>query len=107
MKERAKVGTGELTPFKKGSTGSECYEGSTSKEHVREGFTHNVNFERTDKNVTELEPFKTGPTTPGRNMQADTTKMEEGDQGNPTYPAFRKKESSGILNPHGYRAFKS
>jgi hypothetical protein len=91
---KARVGTGELTPFKKGDTGSESIGGSTSKEHVREGFMPNVNINKASREESELTPFKTGPTGPGVN------------RGNPGVPAAREKSDSGIPNPHGYKAFK-
>jgi len=91
---KAKVGTGELTPFKKGSTGSEKIDGSTTnKNFVREGFTHNVHIHTTPSGVSELTPFKTGPSGPGVN------------HGNPTVPAFRERDSDGI-DQHGFKPFK-
>lgn len=82
---KAKVGSGELTPFKKGSTGSESIGGSTSKEHEgRENLTHHVYMDKASRNVTELTPFKTGPEGPGVN------------RGNPTVPAFRERRDCGI-----------
>jgi hypothetical protein len=89
---KAKVGTGELTPFKKGDTGSTSIGGSTSKEHVREGFTPNVNIDRASNNVTELTPFKSGPSGPGGNRNED-------------HPAFHERDGA-LPNPHGYKAFK-
>lgn len=90
---KAKVGTGELKPFKKGSTGSESIGGSTNPEHVREGMFHNVMITKASRNVTELTPFKTGPTGPGINT------------GNPTVPKFKERDSNGI-DMDGYRPFK-
>lgn len=90
---KAKVGTGELKPFKKGSTGSESIGGSTNKEHVREGMYPNVQINTASRNVTELTPFKTGPTGPGTNT------------GNPSVPAFRKMDSCGIPYDE-YKPFK-
>jgi hypothetical protein len=90
---KAKVGTGSLEPFKKGDCHSESIGGSTSKEHVREGFTENVKITRASREETELTPFKTGPTGPGVN------------RGNPSVPAFREKEDCGIPT-HGYKPFK-
>lgn len=81
---KAKVGSGQLTPFKKGSTGSESIGGSTNKEHVREGMYPNVQINTASRNVTELTPFKTGPTGPGQNTA------------NPTVPKFRERRDCGI-----------
>jgi hypothetical protein len=90
---KAKVGSGELTPFKKGSTGSESYGGSTNKEYeCDENYTHHVFMDKASRNVTELTPFKTGPTGPGVNT------------GNPTVPKFRERDSSGIPM-EGYEPF--
>lgn len=88
---KAKVGTGELTPFKKGSTGSESIGGSTDKEHEREGMTHHVYIDKASRNVTELTPFRTGPEGPGRNT-------------NPDHPAFHERSGSGIPM-EGYKPF--
>jgi len=64
---RAKIGTGQLTPFKKSSTGSTSIGGSTDDYYERKGFTKKVTTcEKASRNVTKLEPFKTGPTGPGR-----------------------------------------
>jgi hypothetical protein len=90
---KAKVGSGHLTPFKKGSTDSESVGGSTNKEYEKEGCTHHVYMEKATRWEDELEPFKTGPESPGVN------------RGNPTVPAFRKRGST-VKNPHGYQAFK-
>lgn len=90
---KAKVGSGELRPFKKGSCGSESIGGSTDKEHVREGVFHNVQINTASKNVTELTPFKTGPTGPGINT------------GNPTVPKFRERRDCGIPYDE-YKPFK-
>lgn len=90
---KAKVGSGELRPFKKGSCGSESIGGSESKEHEgRENLTHHVYMDKASRNVTELTPFKTGPTGPGINT------------GNPTVPKFRERDSSGIPM-EGYKPF--
>jgi hypothetical protein len=90
---KAKVGSGELTPFKKGSTGSESIGGSTNKEHEgRENLTHHVFIDKASRNVTELTPFKTGPTGPGVNT------------GNPTVPKFRERDGCGIPM-EGYKPF--
>lgn len=97
------MGSGQLEPFKKGSCHSESIGGSTNKEHVRDGFTPNVHFNKASREESELTPFKTGPTGPGRNMQASRT---DPTTGNPTVPAFREKKDPGIPNPHGYRPFK-
>jgi len=94
---KAKVGTGELRPHRKGPTGSTSIGGSTNKEHVREGFYDNVQIGKASKNVTELTPFKMGPPGPGVNS---------GDTHNPMTPPFHERQSGGILNPNGYRAFK-
>jgi hypothetical protein len=91
---KAKVGSGSLEPFKKGDCHSESIGGSTSKEHVRDGFTRNVNINRASREESELTPFKTGPTGPGVN------------RGNKDVPAFREKKDAGIPNPKGYKAFK-
>lgn len=90
---KAKVGSGELEPFKKGSTHSESIGGSTDRTHVRDGFLKNVTSTKASREETELTPFKTGPTGPGVN------------RGNPSVPAFREKEDCGIPT-HGYKAFK-
>lgn len=92
---KAKVGSGELRPFKKGDTGSTSIGGSTNKEHVREGMYPNVDITKASRNVTELTPFKTGPDGPGINS---------GDTHNPTIPAFRERDSSGIVTD-GYKPF--
>jgi hypothetical protein len=91
---KAKVGSGELEPFKKGSCHSESIGGSTDKEHVRKGFTPNVHITRVSREESKLTPFETGPTGPGRNTS----------EGN--VPAFREKKDCGIPNPNGYKAFK-
>lgn len=90
---KAKVGSGELEPFKKGSCHSESIGGSTNKEHVREGFTENVHINKVSREESELTPFKTGPTGPGQN------------RGNVAVPAFHEK-SGALPNPNGYKAFK-
>lgn len=92
MSKKAQVGTGSLTPFKKGDTGSTSIGGSTNKNHVREGFTENVFISTATKNVTELVPFKTGPEGPGRNT-------------NPDHPPFRERRDNGIPYEE-YTAFK-
>lgn len=91
---KAKVGSGRLEPFKKGDTGSESIGGSTSKGHVREGFTPYATITKASREETELTPFKVGNESPGVN------------RGNPTVPPFRKKESNGI-DMMGYKPFKT
>lgn len=98
---KAKVGTGELTPFKKGSTGSESIGGSTDKEHVRKGMYPNVDISTASRNVTELVPFKTGPEGPGINLQAEKTQPHGG---NPGVPTFRERSDNGI-RMEGYKPF--
>lgn len=98
---KAKVGTGELKPFKKGSTGSESIGGSTNPEHVREGMFHNVMITKATKNVTELTPFKMGSSGPGINTQAEKTQPHGG---NPGVPTFRERDSNGI-DTEGYKPF--
>lgn len=103
---KAKVGTGRLEPFKKGDTHSESIGGSTSKEHVREGFMENVMITRASREESKLTPFKTGPTGPGINLQAETTQPNLRNPGNPGVPTFREKSDPGIPNPEGYKPFK-
>lgn len=91
---KAKVGSGKLEPFKKGSCGSESIGGSTDKEHEgRENLTRHVYMEKASRNVTELTPFKTGPEGPGVN------------RGNPSVPKFRERSDCGIPYDE-YKPFK-
>lgn len=90
---KAKVGTGELEPFKKGDTGSTSVAGSTNKEHVRDGFCDNVMITRATANVTKLTPFEMGPEGPGRIT------------GNKDVPKFREMRDCGIPYDE-YKPFK-
>ena len=83
------VGTGKLTPFKKGSTGSTTISSSKSKNGAtREGFFDNLKTTEASENVTSLEPFKTGPTGPGRNTNPDHPEFMEKGPKIKTFPAF-------------------
>lgn len=86
-----KAGTGELTPFKKGHTGSTTIK-NTVVGAYREGFMDYCDFTEASENVTKLVPFKTGPEAPGRNTNPDHPSFRERDPGIPTFPAFSKKE---------------
>jgi hypothetical protein len=89
----AKVGTGELRPFKKDSCGCTTISNSTDGAR-REGFFDKQEITRASRNVTELTPFKTGPEGPGRNTNPDHPPfMERKDNGIRTFPAFSKREA--------------
>jgi len=91
---RAKIGTGTLTPFKKGGTGSESIGGSTSREESgqRKGFTKKIYCDKASQSVTKLVPFSDSGSG-GRNT------------GEGGVPNFRVRDN-GIKNPGGYRAFR-
>jgi hypothetical protein len=91
--DKSKVGTGKLEPFKKGDCHSKSVEGSTNQEHVREGFCDNVMIERASANVSELTPFETGPSGPGRNQNQETV------------PDFKARKGCGI-DWEEYKPFK-
>jgi hypothetical protein len=85
----AKVGTGELKPFKKDHTGSTTISNSTDNAH-REGFTENFTYTKASRNVTELTPFKTGGQGPGRNTNPESPDFKQGGGKIRTFPAFSK-----------------
>jgi hypothetical protein len=86
------VGTGKLSPFKKHGTGSTTISSSKSKHGAtREGFYDNVDITEASRNVTKLEPFKTGPTGPGRNTNPDHPDFKEGGPKIKTFPAFSNR----------------
>jgi hypothetical protein len=88
---RAKIGTGELAPFKKSSPGSETISNTTDGAR-REGFYEKQVITKASRNVTKLEPFKMGPEGPGRNVgNKDVPDFKTGGTKIPTHPAFSKK----------------
>ena len=87
----AKVGTGELKPFKDSRTGSETISNSTDNAH-RDGFLDNFKYTKASRNVTELTPFKTGPEGPGRNVgNKDVPDFIESGPKIRTFPAFSNR----------------
>jgi hypothetical protein len=89
-----KIGTGELRPFKKDSAGSETISNSTDNAH-RKGFTENFTYTKATRNVTELEPFKMGPSGPGKNTNPDHPPFKEGGPKIRTFPAFSDRPVKG------------
>jgi hypothetical protein len=78
---RARIGTGELEPFKDERVRVTSYSHGTNWGQ-REGFCENVMTEiEASENVTKLEPFKTGPEGPGRKRD------------NPGVPAFKERDN--------------
>jgi hypothetical protein len=89
----SKIGTGELKPFKDSKTGSETISNATDGAK-REGFFDKQMITKASRNVTELEPFKMGPSGPGRNTNPDHPPfIERNDNGIRTFPAFSDKET--------------
>lgn len=80
------VGTGKLEPFKSSKTGSQTI--SNDAYGVRKGFVDHVMCTEASENVTELEPFKTGPAGPGRNTNPDHPEFIERGPKIKTFPAF-------------------
>ena len=89
----AHVGTGELKPFKDSKTGSETISNTTDGAG-REGFFDKQKITRASRNVTKLEPFKTGPEEPGRNYDHIAPNVDR--HSNPDHPAFMARKDNGI-----------
>jgi hypothetical protein len=86
----AKIGTGELKPFKDSKTGSETIGNATDGAH-RDGFFDKQMITKVSRNVTKLEPFKMGPSGPGKNTNPDHPPFKEGGPKIKTFPAFSDK----------------
>jgi hypothetical protein len=93
---KARVGSGELRPFKKGSCDSESIGGSTSKEHEREGFMKHVDMEKASRSSDELSAFKDSSLTPGAGVNTNQSSV----------PRFRERKNDGLGYEGEYEAFE-
>jgi hypothetical protein len=84
---KGKVGTGSLTPFKAGSTGSETISNTVGQ---RSGFFDKYDLTKASRNVTELTAFKTGPESPGRNTNPDHPSFISSGPKIKTLPPFKE-----------------
>jgi hypothetical protein len=87
---RARIGTGELTPFKKSSPGSTTVESSKTKNGpTRSGFYDNVSINHTGGPQSQTNP------TVGR-MGWRQKQSYQNDTSSGKVPEFQKREGNGI-----------